>query len=120
MNREVIMRALAEVHDPELHKPLTELKMIRDVQIDGNDVRVEVALTTGACPLKNEIADAVKRRLEMVEGVGKVEVDLGEMTQEERDELFGTKLNAPILTAESPTRIIGVASGKGGVGKSTV
>lgn len=120
INRDTVMEALAEVQDPELHRSLVELNMIRDVEIEGRNVKVTVALTTAGCPLKDDIRDSVRERLEQIEGIGTVEVSLGEMTKDERAELFGTKLNAPIVSADSPTRIIGVASGKGGVGKSTV
>ena len=120
ISRDAVMEALAEVQDPELHKSLVELNMIRDVKIEGPNVQVTVALTTAACPLKDDIRESVRERLEQIEGIGDVEVSLGEMSQDERAELFGTKLNTPIVAADSPTRIIGVASGKGGVGKSTV
>lgn len=120
IDRDTVMEALAEVQDPELQRSLVELNMIRDVEIEGRNVKVTVALTTAGCPLKDEIRDAVRTRLEQIEGIGSVEVTLDAMTADERAELFGTKLNASIVAADSPTRIIGVASGKGGVGKSTV
>lgn len=120
INRDAVMEALAEVQDPELQRSLVELNMIRDVAIEGRHVKVTVALTTAGCPLKDAIRDAVRSRLEQIEGVETVEVTLDTMTPEERAALFGTKLNASIVAPDSPTRIIGVASGKGGVGKSTV
>lgn len=120
INRDRIMEALAEVQDPELQRSLVELNMIRDVQIDGNDVTVTVALTTAGCPLKDTIRESVAARLAEIPGIGKVTVNLGAMTKEERDELFGRKFNSPLTAPDSKTQIIGVASGKGGVGKSTV
>lgn len=120
LDRKIIMAALDEVNDPELHKSLVELNMIRNVEITGNDVKVTVALTTAGCPLKDTIRDSVRDRLAEIEGIGAIEVSLGEMTKAERDDLFGTKMDTPLLAPESKTRIIGVASGKGGVGKSTV
>ncbi|HEX6972209.1 MAG TPA: iron-sulfur cluster assembly protein, partial [Limnochordia bacterium] len=117
---DLIHAALAEVRDPELHRPLTELNMIRSVKVDGADVRVEIALTTQGCPLKETIVDSVRERLERIDGIGRIDVVLGEMSQAERQQLFGERLASPLLEEGSPTRIIGVASGKGGVGKSTV
>lgn len=120
IDRKQIMDALTEVHDPELHKSLVELNMIRDVEISGADVKVTVALTTPGCPLKDTIRESVEDRLKQIPGIGNIEVSLGSMSQEERDELFGRKLNTSITTPGSNTQVIGVASGKGGVGKSTV
>lgn len=120
--RDQILEALKDVQDPELHKSLVELNMIRDVVIDGNAVSVTVALTIPGCPLKDEIQRMVEEKLLEVPGVEKATVSLTSMTPEERAELFGgNKLrNTPLLSPESTTQIIGVASGKGGVGKSTV
>lgn len=120
IDRSSIERALAEVKDPELHRPLTELNMIKSIEITGNDVRVAVALTTQGCPLKETIVNSVRERLQRVPGVGEVRVELTEMSAGERQHLFGVQLAVPLLEEGSPTRIIAVASGKGGVGKSTV
>lgn len=115
-----VMDALAEVQDPELHKSIVELNMVRDLQISGSDIKVTVALTTAGCPLKDNIRESVEDRLSQIPGVGKIEVNMGAMTQEERAQLFATKFSSPITAPESKTQVIGVASGKGGVGKSTV
>lgn len=120
VTREAIEKALSEVHDPELHRSLVELNMIEEITIDGGRVGVTVALTTRGCPLKDHIASEVKEKLLTVPGVTEVDVTMGEMSKEKRDELFGRKLNVPLLGETSKTKIIGVASGKGGVGKSTV
>lgn len=120
ISREMIEQALSEVMDPELHKSLIELNMVQGIEIDGSEVRVRIALTTKGCPLKDQIAEDVRRRLEAVPGVEKVHVEMAEMTAAQRAELFGARLNASIVSPESRTKIIGVASGKGGVGKSTV
>src|SRR5690625_7593587 len=96
--------------------------MIRDVVVDGDKVSLTVALTIPTCPLKDEIRTMVEEELKQVPGVKQTEVTLGSMTPEERAALFGgDKLQkTPLLAPDSPTQIIGVASGKGGVGKSTV
>lgn len=120
IDRKQVMEALAEVYDPELHKSLVELNMIRDLEISGADVKLTVALTIAACPLQDTIRESVEERLAEIPGIGKIEVKLGAMSKEERDALFGKLQNVPIVTPGSKTRVIGVASGKGGVGKSTV
>lgn len=120
VTKEAVVQALSQVNDPELHKSLTELNMVQDIQIDGGKVSVTIALTTQGCPLRDVIAREVEERLRALEGVDEVHVELGVMTKEQRDELFGRRLSAPVLAETSKTRIIGVASGKGGVGKSTV
>lgn len=120
VTKEAVVQALSQVNDPELHKSLTELNMVQDIQIDGGKVSVTIALTTQGCPLRDVIAREVEERLRALEGVDEVHVELGVMTKEQRDELFGRRLSAPVLAETSKTRIIGVASGKGGVDKSTV
>ncbi len=120
INRTHVEQALDQVMDPELHKSLVQLNMVKGIEIDGGTVRVAVALTTRGCPLKDVIAGDVKEKVGQVKGVQDVQVELTEMTKEEREELFGLKLNAPMVAEGSKTTIIGVASGKGGVGKSTV
>lgn len=120
VTKEAVQKALSEVQDPELHKSLTELNMVEKIEIDGDKVHVVVNLTTQGCPLKDVIRSDVEEKLRSLEGVKEVTVELGVMSQEQRNQLFGLKLNAPLLAEGSKTRIIGVASGKGGVGKSTV
>jgi len=119
--KEQVLEALKDLQDPEIHKSLVELNMIRDIEIDGSKVSVTVVLTIPGCPLRNEIQRMVEERLRSLEGVSEVHVTIGSMTPQERAALFGGKLqSSPFLAPDSPTRVIGVASGKGGVGKSTV
>ncbi len=120
VTRERVEQALSEVNDPELHKSLTELNMVQSIEIDGGQIAVTIALTTQGCPLKDVISGDVEEKLRSLDGVTDVQVQMTAMTKEQRDELFGNKLSAPLLAETSKTRIIGVASGKGGVGKSTV
>jgi ATP-binding protein involved in chromosome partitioning len=120
-----IREALRDVRDPEIGRDLVSLNMIRGIDIDGPGVTVGVALTTAGCPLKHRITTDIKDRLQMIEGVGSVEVDFGVMTDEDRQNLLtslhgGPSELAPAFRDESKTRIIAVVSGKGGVGKSTV
>jgi ATP-binding protein involved in chromosome partitioning len=120
-----VREALRDVRDPEIGRDLVSLNMIRSIDIDGPGVTVGVALTTAGCPLKHRITTDIKDRLQMIEGVGSVEVDFGVMTDEDRQNLLtslhgGPSELAPAFRDESKTRIIAVVSGKGGVGKSTV
>jgi ATP-binding protein involved in chromosome partitioning len=120
-----IREALRDVRDPEIGRDLVSLNMVRSIQIDGEGVTVGVALTTAGCPLKHRITQDIKDRLIAIEGVERVEVDFGVMTDADRQNLLtslhgGPSELAPAFTDESKTRIIAVVSGKGGVGKSTV
>ncbi|MBO8141838.1 MAG: Mrp/NBP35 family ATP-binding protein [Firmicutes bacterium] len=120
--QEQVLEALKDVQDPEIHKSIVELNMVKDIRIDGSKVSVTIALTIRGCPLRDEIRRLVTERLLEMDGVNEADVTLTEMTPEERQALFGgDKLQkAPLLAPDSPTQVIGVASGKGGVGKSTV
>lgn len=120
-----IREALRDVRDPEIGRDLISLNMIRRVEIEGSGVTVGVALTTSGCPMKHRIMTDIQDRLKEIEGIETVEVDFGEMTDEDRQNLLtslhgGPSELAPAFRDESKTRIIAVVSGKGGVGKSTV
>ncbi len=117
---------LAGVLDPELNVGIVDLGMVKEIDVAPNgDVRVKVALTTAACPLRGQIATDVKSKVAGLAGVGVVHVDYGEMTQEERSTLMQrarkeAQLRAPSTEVAPTTRVIAVGSGKGGVGKSSV
>jgi ATP-binding protein involved in chromosome partitioning len=120
-----IREALRDVRDPEIGRDLISLNMIREIEIQGGNVTVGVALTTAGCPLKHRITTDIQDRLKMIDGVESVEVDFGVMTETDRQNLLtslhgGPSELAPAFKDESRTRIIAVVSGKGGVGKSTV
>jgi ATP-binding protein involved in chromosome partitioning len=118
--------ALAGVQDPELHLPLAQAGMIGDVEVDrSGTVRVTVRLTTPSCPMKETLAADVTQSVGKVPGVGRVEVALGAMGEGERMQLAGRLRGARPGGAhpfgpESRTRVYAVASGKGGVGKSSI
>ncbi|MDQ0673559.1 ATP-binding protein involved in chromosome partitioning [Pseudarthrobacter siccitolerans] len=119
--------ALATVIDPELRRPITELGMVESVGIsDDGLVTLTVLLTIAGCPLRDTItADATKALL-AVPGVAAVDVDLKVMSQEQRDALkellrgAGGQRGIPFNQPDSLTKVYAVASGKGGVGKSSV
>ena len=122
-----ITSALAGVLDPEIRKPITELDMVESVSIDPSGaVTIGVLLTTTACPLKDQIVRDVTAAVTPLEGVSSVSVTLGVMNDEQRGGLR-QKLRGdapaneiPFAQPGSRTRVYAVASGKGGVGKSSV
>jgi Mrp family chromosome partitioning ATPase len=118
-----IRQALEGVMDPELHKSLIELGMVREVQIEKGRVSIVLALTTLGCPLKNQIVGDVKAAVGAVEGVRGVDVALDEMTGEEKRRIGIGVPQEEKGAAEDLNdiqRVIAVMSGKGGVGKSLV
>jgi ATP-binding protein involved in chromosome partitioning len=122
--RERIMAALDEVTDPELHRSIVALGMVGDVEVRGADVRVLIKLTIAGCPLKAEIQRRVGEALGPLPGVERVRVELDTMSDEERRRLregISGRAERPSPFAEgSATTVIAVASGKGGVGKSSI
>jgi ATP-binding protein involved in chromosome partitioning len=127
-SREQVLEALRDVQDPELHKSIVDLNMVREITIGDGRVIVDALLTISGCPLRETIVASIKEKVRGLPGVEQVEVNLGVMSPDQRQalvqrlrggEMHPAKVPA-FLTANSPTRVIAVASGKGGVGKSTV
>ncbi|SEJ19178.1 Mrp/NBP35 family ATP-binding protein [Demequina mangrovi] len=123
---ELIHDALAKVIDPEIRRPITEIGMVRSVDVDGSLAVVGIDLTTQGCPMRERITTDVEAAALTVDGVDDVRIELGVMSEEQRLELR-SKLRGgkpePVIQFTQPgnmTRIYAVASGKGGVGKSTV
>jgi ATP-binding protein involved in chromosome partitioning len=124
---EAVTAALATVSDPEIHRPITDLGMVKSVDISpAGAVHVEVYLTVSGCPLREKIIADVTAAVSQVAGVTAVSVALDVMSEEQRKELQ-TKLRGddpvreiPFARPGSLTRVYAVASGKGGVGKSSV
>ena len=123
---EAVIDLMRGVVDPELGSNLVELGMARDAQVsDDGEVRVEIALTTSGCPLRAQIQRDVKARLESLPGVTKVRIVWAELTAEEKTAAmakarFNVSQRAPDTAIPPTTKVLMVASGKGGVGKSTV
>ena len=124
---EAVRAALATVHDPEINRPLTELGMVKSVDITADGaVAVVVYLTISGCPMRETITSRVTEAVERVEGVTAVSVELDVMSDEQRRELADTlrggktEREVPFAQPSSLTRVYCVASGKGGVGKSSV
>lgn len=120
-----VLEALSRVIDPELRRSLTELEMVRAVEIDGDRVAVLVALTVPGCPLKAKIEGDVVAEVRRVEGVSTVEVRFTHMTEDERAALSERLRGGPAgerkpLSLDARTRVLALCSGKGGVGKSSL
>lgn len=117
-----LRRALDTVIDPELRRPITELGMVESAQLNDGTAQVKVLLTIAGCPMRSTIESDVTTAVAAVAGVQQVEVTLGVMDPHQRAELRD-RLKAKRMVFSDPdslTRIIAVASGKGGVGKSSV
>ena len=122
-----VRTAIEQVEDPEIHRTFGELGMVRDLDVSDGTVSVLIALTIPGCPLKNQINSDVTEAAMSVEGVTSVEVSFTSMTDEERAalsaDLRGGGSEAREIAFAAPgnkTRVVGIASGKGGVGKSSV
>ncbi len=112
LNEQNILEALKSVKDPDLHKDIVALNFVKDVVIKGNDVSLTIELTTPACPVRDELKDAAVQAIRgTIEGVAAIDVVM-------KSRVLENKAKTSILPAVKNT--IAVASGKGGVGKSTV
>ncbi len=124
-SRDEIYKALEQVIDPELRRPVTELDMVRDIHIDGGDVAITIALTVAGCPLRASFEDQVRRWVAPLEGVETVSLAFDVMSPDEKTALTA-KLQGGIeertkgISLDKDTRVLAIASGKGGVGKSSL
>jgi ATP-binding protein involved in chromosome partitioning len=123
-----VQAALATVQDPEIHRPITELGMVASVAVDGAGLaRLGILLTVAGCPMRDKLRTDITAAVSAVPAITDVEIDFGVMSQEQRREmqssLRGPAAAEPIIPFAQPgsrTRVYAVASGKGGVGKSSV
>jgi ATP-binding protein involved in chromosome partitioning len=112
ISREAVLAALSKVQEPELHKDLVTLNMIRDLEISGETVRFTVVLTTPACPLRGRIEREAREAVQRATGAKLVEIKMDANVPSD---------GRPRGLLQLPVRnVVAVASGKGGVGKSTV
>ncbi len=134
-----VLEALRPVQDPELHRSIVDLGMVRVATVEGDVAKVLVALTIAGCPLRNEITQRVTGAVEALPGIAAVDLEFTVMTDQEREELR-TRLHGdpgatagsqpahghaegrriPFADPASRTRVLLIASGKGGVGKSSI
>ncbi|MGH9117762.1 MAG: Mrp/NBP35 family ATP-binding protein [Acidimicrobiales bacterium] len=148
VRQDAVLDALRPVQDPELHRSIVDLGMVRSIEVDGGEVRILVALTVAGCPLRTEISNRVTGAVEPLDGVDAVDLSFTVMTDEERGALrerlmgdqggngheghghgpggqgpahgHGTGKSIPFAEPTSRTRVLLIASGKGGVGKSSI
>jgi ATP-binding protein involved in chromosome partitioning len=124
-SREELTTALGRVIDPELKRPVTELGMVESVEVDRGLVRVTIKLTVAGCPLRHSFEEQVRAELLPLPGVEDVALEFDVMTPDERAALTqrlrgGVTQRTRGISIDRSTRVIAVASGKGGVGKSTL
>jgi ATP-binding protein involved in chromosome partitioning len=124
VDRDAVLKALEQVIDPELKRPVTELDMVRDVTVSPEGrVGVTIALTVVGCPLRSSFEDQVGRHVGAVPGVTGVELSFDVMSPEEKAAL-STRLRGGRpereISLDPATRVLAIASGKGGVGKSSL
>lgn len=130
ITKEQILEVLKGVYDPEINKSIVELNMVRNIDIDGDHVHLNIVLTIQGCPLRAKIEEDVVNAVKSL-GATKVEVNFGTMSDEERAALAAQLRNernasqtasvpSSLLSQDSKTVFIAITSGKGGVGKSTV
>jgi ATP-binding protein involved in chromosome partitioning len=122
---EQITEALGKIIDPELKKPVTELGMVRNVDVERSHIAVTIALTVPGCPLRNSFEEQVQRELTQLPGIETASTEFDVMSPEEKAALT-TRLRGGVtqrtkgISLDRSTRVLAVASGKGGVGKSTL
>jgi ATP-binding protein involved in chromosome partitioning len=139
VSEDAVIEALRPVQDPELHRSIVDLKMVRSVELHLPEVNILIALTIPGCPLKAEIQSRVSNAVTALPGVDRVNLEFTSMNDAEREELRTQLHGDPASTAgsqpahghaegraipfadpNSKTRVLLIASGKGGVGKSSV
>jgi ATP-binding protein involved in chromosome partitioning len=124
-SREAIWKALEQVIDPELKRNVVELGMVRDVNVDGGDVAVTIALTVAGCPLRTSFQDQVGEHIGHLPGVRSLSLSFDVLSADEKAALTA-KLRGSIsertkgISLDRSTRVLAIASGKGGVGKSSL
>ena len=123
--KSAIESELAKVSDPELHRPITELGMVERIEFNEGLAEIYIMLTITGCPMRDRLQKDVSEATLKVSEVKNVRVNFGVMNDEQRDRVKkllrgGREKFIPFAQPESLTRVIGVSSGKGGVGKSSV
>jgi ATP-binding protein involved in chromosome partitioning len=120
-----INKALATVSDPELHRPLPELGMVESVEFEGGIASIKILLTISGCPMRDRLEKDVRAAVLVVAGVEDIRLEFGVMNETQRDNVKkllrgGREKFIPFAQPDSLTRVWGISSGKGGVGKSSV
>lgn len=122
---ELIKAALANVSDPELRRPLPELGMVDSVDFNDGVATLGIKLTISGCPMRDRLSEDITAAVSVISGINSVNINFGVMSDEEREAVKkllrgGREKFNPFAQPDSLTRVIAVASGKGGVGKSSI
>lgn len=124
---DAVLAALAKVEDPEIHRPITQLGMVDQLEVSPEgEVKLTILLTIAGCPMKGQIEKDVRAAVNSVPEVRNLELNMKAMSDEQREELKKTlrggvgEREIPFAKPESQTQVLFIASGKGGVGKSSV
>jgi len=128
MSQEILQQihsALAGVSDPELHRPLPDLGMVESVSFKDGSAHIKILLTISGCPMRDRLSADINAAVRKVAGVTEIKLDFGVMNEAQRENVKkllrnGKEKFIPFAQPDSLTRTIGIASGKGGVGKSSV
>jgi ATP-binding protein involved in chromosome partitioning len=120
-----IQVALSKVSDPELHRSISELGMVESVTVQGSKAVVHILLTISGCPMRDRLDRDVRAAAGSVDGISSVDLTFGAMSEEQRNNVKkimrgGRDKTIQFAEPASLTRVIGIASGKGGVGKSSI
>ena len=120
-----LLKVLGEVIDPELRRSITELGMVERAEIIGAEAKIKVLLTISGCPMRDKLTQDIKAAVAKLPEVSDVSIEFGVMSDEQRQKVReivrgGKSKEIPFARPDSLTRVIGISSGKGGVGKSSV
>ena len=123
--RDLIFEALSRVNDPELHRSITDLGMVESCSLVDGKLTLRILLTISGCPMRNRLTSDITSAVSSLSGVTEVAIEFGVMNEEQRANIKKLLRNGrdafiSFAQADSLTRVIGVASGKGGVGKSSL
>lgn len=123
--RDKLEIALSKVSDPELHRPITELGMVESIEIVGDIAKLTILLTISGCPMRDRLHRDISEASLTVSGIKGVDINFGVMNEQQRDRVKsllrgGREKFIPFAQPDSLTRVIAIASGKGGVGKSSL
>ncbi|MEU5873875.1 Mrp/NBP35 family ATP-binding protein [Glycomyces sp. NPDC047369] len=124
---EAVHEALSHVNDPEIRRPITELGMVDTVAVEGGRLSLTILLTVAGCPMRDTLQRDIAAAVDGVDGVTELELEFGVMSEQQRADLqvklrgkAGAEPVIPFNLPESRTRVFAIASGKGGVGKSSM
>ena len=120
-----LLEQLSKVIDPELRRPITELGMVERAEIQGSKASIKVLLTISGCPMRDRLTEDIHKACSEIPEIKEIHLEFGVMNDEQREQVReivrgGKAKEIPFARPDSLTRVIGVSSGKGGVGKSSL